>query len=168
MREFELFAPARSLGTSMAISGAAAFPFMGTGSGATSFRLALFNIRLDDWLWFPGRHEIAPFIWKPGSWYLAKQLLGLVDEKSTFINLSGGGHIENLAIHELLLRRCKFIVAIDGECDPKITCGSLLTLFNTHAAISLRTSTHRIPGNHTHRTNELRLVALFEILADRQ
>jgi hypothetical protein len=92
--------------------------------------LALFNIRLDYWLRFPGRSAIPFLSWKPGPTYLAKQLLGQVDEKSTYINLSDGGHIENLAIYELLRRRCKFIVAIDGECDPKITCGSLLTLIN--------------------------------------
>ncbi len=128
--EFEQFDPALNLGTAMAISGAAASPFMGTGSGETSFLLAMFNIRLDYWLRFPGRRQIAPFTWKPGPWYLAKQLLSQVDEKSTYINLSDGGHLENLAIYELLRRRCKFIVAIDGECDPKITCGSLLTLIN--------------------------------------
>ena len=128
--EFEKLDPALNLGTAMAISGAAASPFMGTGSGETSFLLALFNIRLDYWLQVPKRLAIPPFSWKPGPWYLAKQLLGRVDERSTYINLSDGGHVENLAIYELLRRRCKFIVAIDGECDPKITCGSLLTLIN--------------------------------------
>ena len=90
----------------------------------------MFNIRLDYWLQFPRRLAIPPFSWKPGPWYLAKQLLGRVDERSTYVNLSDGGHVENLAIYELLRRRCKFIVAVDGECDPMITCGSLLTLIN--------------------------------------
>ncbi|MBC7821667.1 MAG: hypothetical protein IAG10_32680 [Planctomycetaceae bacterium] len=128
--EFEKLDPALNLGTAMAISGAAASPFMGTGSGETSFLLALFNVRLDYWLRFPGR-PAPPFIsWKPGPRYLAKQLLGDLHERSPYVNLSDGGHVENLAIYELLRRRCKFIVAVDGECDPMITCGSLLTLIN--------------------------------------
>lgn len=128
--EFEKRDPALNLGTAMAISGAAASPFMGTGSGETSFLLAMFNIRLDYWLRFPGRTEIPLFSWKPGPWYLGRHLLGRVHEQLNFINLSDGGHIENLAIYELLRRRCKFIVAVDGECDPMITTGSLMTLMN--------------------------------------
>lgn len=128
--EFEALDPALNLGTAMAISGAAASPFMGKGSGETSFLLALFNIRLDYWLRFPKRRAIPFISWTPGPSYLGRQLLGTVNETSTYVNLSDGGHIENLAIYELLRRRCKFIVAIDGECDPKITCGSLLTLIN--------------------------------------
>lgn len=34
------------------------------------------------------------------------------------MNVSDGGHIENLGIYELLRRRCRTIIAIDGECDP--------------------------------------------------
>jgi hypothetical protein len=36
-------------------------------------------------------------------------------------NLSDGGHIENMAVYELLRRRCKFIISIDGEADPQST-----------------------------------------------
>jgi hypothetical protein len=41
---------------------------------------------------------------------------------------SDGGHIENLGVYELLRRRCKFIVAIDGEQDAKMTFHGLTTL----------------------------------------
>ncbi|UFZ01741.1 hypothetical protein LQG66_20720 [Bradyrhizobium ontarionense] len=44
------------------------------------------------------------------------------------VNLSDGGHIENFGVYELLRRRCKYIVAIDGEQDPKMTFGGLTTL----------------------------------------
>jgi hypothetical protein len=37
------------------------------------------------------------------------------------VNLSDGGHIENFGVYGLLRRRCKYIVAIDGEQDPKMT-----------------------------------------------
>ena len=39
---------------------------------------------------------------------------------SSYLNLSDGGHVENLALYELLRRRCKFIIAIDGEADPEV------------------------------------------------
>jgi hypothetical protein len=55
-------------------------------------------------------------------------MLGLMDEKSTWLNLSDGGHIENLGVYELLRRRCKFIVAIDGEQDERMTFAGLTTL----------------------------------------
>jgi hypothetical protein len=51
-----------------------------------------------------------------------------MNENSGYLNLSDGGHIENLALYELLRRRCKFIIAIDGEADPDHTFHGLLTL----------------------------------------
>ena len=35
-----------------------------------------------------------------------------------FVFLTDGGHIDNLGIYELLRRRCRLIIAIDGEADP--------------------------------------------------
>jgi hypothetical protein len=51
-----------------------------------------------------------------------------MSEKNTDINVSDGGHIENLGIYELLRRRCKFVIAIDGEADPNRAFGGLLKL----------------------------------------
>ena len=42
--------------------------------------------------------------------------------------MSDGGHIENLGVYELLRRRCKFIIAVDGERDPEMKFGSLIKL----------------------------------------
>ena len=116
-----------NLGTAMAISGAAASPVMGlVPLPSAKFLLALFNVRLDFWLSVPERPTI-PFVWwTPGPWYLIRQAIGWMDEKSTFVNLSDGGHIENLGLYELLRRRCRYIVVIDGECDPKLQCGAFM------------------------------------------
>jgi hypothetical protein len=46
----------------------------------------------------------------------------------TALNVSDGGHIENLGIYELLRRRCRTIIAIDGECDPQHHFEGLLKL----------------------------------------
>jgi hypothetical protein len=55
-------------------------------------------------------------------------------ENSPWLNLSDGGHIENMGIYELLRRRCKFIVCVDGEADPQSTFEGQLTLVR-HAQI---------------------------------
>jgi hypothetical protein len=45
---------------------------------------------------------------------------------SGFVFLTDGGHIENLGIYELLRRRCRLIIAIDGEADPQLDAASLV------------------------------------------
>ena len=40
---------------------------------------------------------------------LVKEMFGSMNEKGPWINLSDGGHIENLGVYELLRRRCKYI-----------------------------------------------------------
>jgi hypothetical protein len=120
------------LGTAVAISGAAAAPVMGMASiPRASFLLALLNVRLAYWLRSadPQKKPIWPswskILGRPGPLYLFREMFGRVDEKGRYVNVSDGGHLENLGIYELLRRRCKFIIAVDGECDPHMTCGSL-------------------------------------------
>jgi hypothetical protein len=116
------------LGTAMAISGAAAAPQMGLGTMKRfSFWLALLNVRLGYWARKPGKKALL-FGGAPGLWFLLKEMLGTMNEKSAWLNLSDGGHIENLGVYELLRRRCKYIVAIDGEQDAKMTFHALTTL----------------------------------------
>jgi hypothetical protein len=47
-------------------------------------------------------------------------------KRSGFVFLTDGGHIDNLGVYELLRRRCKLIIAIDGEADPDFDSGSLV------------------------------------------
>ncbi len=120
------------LGTAMAISGAAAAPVMGMSSifGA-NFQLAMLNVRLAYWMRVP-KHEPPSTAeelkaWKgPGPTYLLREMLGWTNESTPFVNVSDGGHLENLGIHELLRRKCKFIIAIDGECDGSMVFPSLM------------------------------------------
>lgn len=114
------------LATAMAISGAAAAPNMGTNK-ASRFRylFAMLNLRLSYWLKRPDKRawlRLNPTL------YFWHELRGNMSEKLPYLNLSDGGHIENLGIYELLRRRCKFIIAIDGEADPNRSFGGLLTL----------------------------------------
>ncbi len=112
-----------NLGAAMAISGAAVNPNMGSfGSAATAFLMTVFNIRLGWWLGNP-RHtskwkEASP---KAGIFYLFNELTGSAGDNSSFVNLSDGGHFENLGIYELVRRRCTYIIASDASQDREFT-----------------------------------------------
>lgn len=114
------------LGTAMAISGAAAAPRMGTLTSAKyTALLAMLNVRLGYWLRKPGTSGLLNSV--PGGLYFLRELTGQMHEGLSFLNVSDGGHIENLGLYELLRRRCRYIVAIDGEADPDHAFGGLLT-----------------------------------------
>lgn len=131
-REWQAVDPNLDLGTAMAISGAAATPHMGTlTSPRYTVLLAMLNIRLGYWLRKP-KAATSPL----GKWqrlpaaglYFLRELTGRMTEKTAYVNVSDGGHIENLGIYELLRRSCHTIIAIDGECDPQHHFQGLLTL----------------------------------------
>jgi predicted acylesterase/phospholipase RssA len=121
------------LATVMAISGAAASPQMGLGSIPTlSALMTLLNIRLGFWIANPKR----PAPWgPPGFSCILREMTGaFMSERNTWLNVSDGGHIENMGLYELLRRRCKFIICVDGEADPESTFHGQLTLVR-HAQI---------------------------------
>jgi hypothetical protein len=116
---------ALSLGTSMAISGAAASPNMGYHSSpVVTFLLALFNVRLGWWLGNPGPAGDGTYN-TPGPRFAPTpffaEALGFTDDQHPYVYLSDGGHFENLALYEMILRRCRFIVVSDGGQDPDFT-----------------------------------------------
>jgi Patatin-like phospholipase len=119
-----------SLGTAMAISGAAASPNMGYfTTPATAFFMALFDVRLGWWMGnprYPRKWQSAgPAL---GLEYLLSEVLGQSDQKKGYVYLSDGGHFENLAVYELIRRRCRLIVACDADCDPQYGFDNLLRL----------------------------------------
>ena len=117
------------LGTAMAISGAAASSLMGTLSvKQISWALTLLNVRLGYWLPNPSKINASGWWFGAGPWYLFKEYRGNADETGGRVNVSDGGHLENLAIYELLRRQCRLIIAVDGEADGELTCKSLMQL----------------------------------------
>lgn len=112
-----------TLGRAMAISGAAASPNMGYHtSPAVAFVMAFFNIRLGWWLPNPKncRVEKLSLSEPPRSiLYIVAEALSGSNDKSEFVYLSDGGHFENLALYEMVRRRCGRIVVVDAGCDPK-------------------------------------------------
>jgi hypothetical protein len=123
------------LATTIAISGAAASPQMGIGTvRSLSSLMTLLNIRLDYWISNPRKSRKLK---TPRFLCLLREMFGIgMDESSSWLNLSDGGHIENMGLYELLRRRCKFIVCVDGEADPESTFHGQLTLVR-HAQIDL-------------------------------
>jgi len=134
-KEIERYDSNLDLGTAMAISGAAAAP----NAGATTlkslvFILTLLNARLGYWL--PNPRVAGSTSWLgrlalrrgPGPKYLLKESLGRLNDEGTYLNVSDGGHIENLGIFELLRRRCKFIIAVDSERDRELQFRGLVKL----------------------------------------
>lgn len=124
-----------SLGTTVTISGAPVSSNMGYHSSlaAVTFALTLFNARLGWWLGNPGaaggdrsytkwaqppyqrafpRMSLAPIV---------MEAFGLTDDTSRYVLLSDGGHFDNLGLYEMVLRRCRFIVAVDASQDENAT-----------------------------------------------
>jgi hypothetical protein len=113
--------PGISLGTAMTISGAAANPNMGySSSPALGFLMALFNLRLGAWLGNTNEcgdkvcHRAGP---KSAILPLFAEVFGLTNSSRSYVNLSDGGHFDNLGLYEVVLRRCRHVVVSDAGCD---------------------------------------------------
>ncbi|MBL9133628.1 MAG: hypothetical protein JNG86_20630, partial [Verrucomicrobiaceae bacterium] len=122
------------IGTAMSISGAAASPNSGYHtSPVLAFLMTIFNARLGWWVPNPAKKNKK--LWQsqapgfPGYYlkYLTFELFGSATPDSAFVYLSDGGHFENLGIYELVRRKCRLIIAIDGEEDGDFTFHALGT-----------------------------------------
>ncbi|HVA62887.1 MAG TPA: patatin-like phospholipase family protein [Terriglobales bacterium] len=110
-----------TLGTAVAISGAAANPNMGYySSPLLGFIMTLLNVRLGVWL---GNPAAPRKFWRragprSAAGWLLREALGQTSDRSAYINLSDGGHFEDLGLYEMVRRRCRRIVVVDAGCDP--------------------------------------------------
>ncbi|MEA3038047.1 MAG: hypothetical protein QOE79_560 [Sphingomonadales bacterium] len=114
-----------TLASAIAISGAAASPNMGYHSSpATALLMTLFNVRLGAWLPNPSAADkLGDKIGgsEPSNPLraLLNELTGSTTDTNYDIYLSDGGHFENLAVYEMLRRRCRYIVVSDAGADPQ-------------------------------------------------
>ncbi|MEO8439724.1 MAG: patatin-like phospholipase family protein [Spartobacteria bacterium] len=122
-RPAEKYGDAISLGTALTISGAAASPNMGYHSSPiVGFLMTLFNVRLGWWLGNPG--QPGAHTWeRNGPRYavgpLFSEAIGNTTDCYKYVNLSDGGHFDNLGLYEMVLRRCRYIMVIDVGQDSK-------------------------------------------------
>lgn len=114
-----------SLATAMSLSGAAAAPNMGYYSSAgTAFLMTLFNVRLGAWLPNParagdlGREGVERASPRNSVGAILRELRGETHDRGLDIYLSDGGHFENLALYEMVRRRCKYLLVSDAGADP--------------------------------------------------
>jgi hypothetical protein len=108
-----------TLGTAMAISGAAVSPNMGYHSSpVVGFLLMLFNLRLGCWLGNPGRDGYDQEGPKIGLFTMLAELANRTTADGKWIYLSDGGHFDNLGLYEMIRRGCRDIVVSDAGCDP--------------------------------------------------
>ena len=110
-----------TIGTAVAISGAAVSPNMGYySSPIVALLMTLFNVRLGWWLGNPGpagaKHYSLGYP-KSAVYPIVAEALGLTDDHNSYIYLSDGGHFENLGLYETVLRRCRLIVVSDASDD---------------------------------------------------
>jgi hypothetical protein len=93
-------------------------------SPLVTFLLTLFNVRLGWWLGNPGEAGATTFN-RPGPLLafrpIIAEALGLTNDRNKYVYLSDGGHFENLAVYEMIVRRCRYVVVSDGSEDSKYT-----------------------------------------------
>lgn len=112
-----------TLATAMATSAAALNPNAAvSGEGLTrntviSMLLSILNLRLGYWTVNP---KITTPLW-PANFFMpglsSEVTRRKLNEKARNIQLSDGGHFENLALYELIRRKASFIVVSDGGAD---------------------------------------------------
>ena len=114
------------IGSAIAISGAAANPNAGYHtSPGVAFLLTIFNARLGWWI---GNTRLAK--WQSSSppiglFYLLSELFGFSGVDRNFVQLSDGGHFDNMGLYELVRRRCRFIIVCDAEQDDRYSLNGL-------------------------------------------
>ena len=110
-----------TLGTALAVSGAAVSPNMGskTTSAALAMLLALLNVRLGFWApnpakerWRARRARLWPF-------YILREFLSQTNDLSAYCYLSDGGHFDNTGLYSLVQRGCRSILLVDCGADPR-------------------------------------------------
>jgi hypothetical protein len=109
-----------NLATATAISGAAVDPnTYATRSRPLTFLMTLLNIRLGYWILNPRTNALGNGQWRNPFWYkIFNEMLGWgLNEKSSSVHLSDGGHFDNIGLYELIRRECKYIIVCDATAD---------------------------------------------------
>jgi len=129
-----------TLATAMAVSGAAINNNAGSnGKGITrnslvSAVMTFLNIRLGLWIRNPNNRPCFGFT---PTYFgltfrlaLASMFRRYHDQDAAFLELSDGGHFENLGLYELIRRRIDLIVVVDAEEDKPIALSGLVSSLN--------------------------------------
>ncbi|MGZ5437085.1 MAG: patatin-like phospholipase family protein [Pyrinomonadaceae bacterium] len=109
-----------SLGTALAISGAAVAPNMGSMKTTASLAMlmTLLNVRLGYWAptpnkdaWYSPQARLWPY-------YVLREFLSETTDLSSYCYLTDGGHFDNSGLYSLVERGCQYVLVVDGSADP--------------------------------------------------
>lgn len=116
-----------TLGRALTASAAAFNSLMGSASmhlgPAVGFLMSTMNLRLGTWLPHP-RAGAPPLRWPVGLRYFQEMFMRARADGME-VHLSDGGHFENMAVFELLRRRCQYVLAADCGADPSYVFADL-------------------------------------------
>lgn len=153
-----------SLARAMTISGAAASSNMGYHSSTpVAFVMTLFNIRLGWWL--PNPAPVGEKTWRRSDpaisslRLLLAEALGLTTADKPYVYLSDGGHFENLALYEMVRRRCRNILVVDASADPGLGYGDLqdaIRKIRIDLGISIEFDEGNFESQHRYRVGTIR------------
>jgi hypothetical protein len=172
-----------TLSTAMAISGAAANPNMGYHSSPlVSILMTLFNVRLGWWLPNPSLplkekmegHSRRQYLSRSGPTLgvvpLIQELFGLTDDDGAWIELTDGGHFDNLGLYEMVLRRCGNIFVVDAGADPDAhfeDLGNALRKIEIDLGVQIKFKEPlNMYSRHSDKAGESRYCAVAEIMYD--
>ena len=110
-----------SLGTAVAVSGAAASPNMGTKTLTSSLAMLMtfLNVRLGYWAPTPNKQDWRAPKARLWPFYMMREFLSQTNDLSPYCYLTDGGHFDNTGLYSLVERGCRFIVVADCGADPK-------------------------------------------------
>lgn len=155
-----------SLGSALAISGAALSPNMGQNSSpALTFLMTLFNARLGSWLGNPSEETYRKAGPSSTLHSLIAELTGNTNDTSDYVFLSDGGHFDNLGLYEMVRRRCRFIVVSDATADGKYAFGDLgnaVRKIRVDMGIPITLRTRYLPPGDNERIGRYCAVGLIE------
>lgn len=110
-----------SLGTAVAVSGAAVSPNMGSVKTTASLAMlmTLLNVRLGYWAPTPNKDRWRSAQARLWPYYTLREFLSETNDLSSYCYLTDGGHFDNTGMYSLAERGCRCIVIADCSADPE-------------------------------------------------
>jgi hypothetical protein len=109
-----------SLGTAVAVSGAAVSPNMGSlkTTASLAMLMTLLNVRLGYWAPTPSKSRWRSPQARLWPYYVLREFLSETTDLSSYCYLTDGGHFDNSGLYSLVERGCRYIVMVDASADP--------------------------------------------------
>ena len=151
----------------VAVSGAAFASAMGQGARWFQILLAISGARLGAWLPNPAFVKEAHDRARADDWryprlphtrrlsYLLREIFAIHPYSDRLLQITDGGHYENLGLVELLRRRCSYIYCVDASGDSPPTATTLsqaITLAHDELGVTITLDQHPFdsePGSGT-------------------